>query len=101
MRHEHLDSLTCAKWLRYGPHGPIVDRMVHTDEEARLAAYLASYIEDKNWSEREAALNLGLKRSTLRRRLEHGGFKLWELRLIADRLGTTTSELARRAEVAA
>ena len=70
--------------------------MVHTDEGARLAAYLTAYIEEQRWSEREAALNLGLRRSTLRRRLEHGDFKLREVALIAQRLGTTTSALTRK-----
>lgn len=75
--------------------------MVHTDEATRLAAYLASHIEAQGWSERDAAQNLGLTRSTLRRRLEHGDFKVHEVSLIAIRLGTTASELMKRSEVAA
>lgn len=75
--------------------------MAHTDEATALAAYLAAHIEQQGWSERDAAKNLGFTRSTLRRRLNKADFKLWELRLIAQRLDLTPAELAKRLEVAA
>ena len=85
-------------WLRYGPSSPTLDRMVHTDEAARLAAYLTSYIEGQGWSERDAAQHFGFTRSTLRRRLSTGDFKVYEVSLIANRLGTTSADLMQRAQ---
>lgn len=74
-------------------------RMSHTpDEAAALAAYLAKYIEDNRWSEREAAARLGFKRSTLQRRLARADFKMRELPCIAANLGITKAELTERLE---
>lgn len=71
--------------------------MVHTTEGELIASYLTSHIEGQRWSEREAATRLGLTRSTLRRRLSHGDFRVNELAVIATRLDTTSAELVAKA----
>lgn len=76
--------------------------MVHIDTSDRLGELIVAELERAGiTSLRQAAEATGIKRLTLTRRIESGGFTVPELALIAGVLGTTVSDLVGRAESAA
>ena len=76
--------------------------MVHTDTTDRLGELIVAEFERVGISSlRQAAEATGIKRLTLTRRIETGGFTVPELAAIAGVLGTTVSDLVARAERAA
>lgn len=76
--------------------------MVYTRTTDRLGEVIAAEFERAGFTSlRRAAEVTGIKRLTLTRRLESGGFTVPELELIAAALSTTVTALVQRAETAA
>lgn len=74
--------------------------MVHTTA-AKLAAVVADALEQSGISDRQAAEQAAIPRTTLTRKLRTGDFTVREIESIAAVLGTTASDLMGRAEAGA
>lgn len=69
--------------------------------DAAITAHIADAITKRGWSEREAAREFSLHRSTLRRRLDEGGWTITELLFVARVLGREVHALIAQAEASA
>ena len=72
--------------------------MVHTSTAARLAAVIADALKESRISDRQAAEDTAIPRTTLTRKLRNGDFTVREIEALADLLGTTATALVALAE---
>ena len=75
--------------------------MVHNTPSAALGSVVATELEQAGLSLRDAADVVGIPRTTLKRRLDFGGFTVPERERIASLLEVSVSALVAKAEDAA